>query len=91
MARNEDELTIAANKLKQQYGINVTALVKDLFKQEEAFEFAKDGFDALMRGDDKVVSGFKNKMQVAMSNVTPDAAAADMIKKQQEPVGIEER
>jgi short-subunit dehydrogenase len=57
----------------------------------DAAKVAKDGFDALMRGDDKVVSGFKNKMQVAMSNVTPDAAAADMMKKQQEPVGSEDR
>ena len=44
-----------------------------------------------MRDDDKVVSGFKNKMQVAMSNITPDAAAADVMKKQQEPVGNEEK
>jgi short-subunit dehydrogenase len=57
----------------------------------EAAKVAKDGFDALMRGDDKVVSGFKNKMQVAMGNITPDAAAADMMKKQQEPVGSEEK
>lgn len=37
-------------------------------------------------GDDKVVSGFKNKMQVAMSNVMPDTMVADQLKKQQEPV-----
>jgi len=32
-----------------------------------------------------VVSGAKNKMQVAMSNVTTDAALADKMKKQQAP------
>lgn len=52
---------------------------------------AQDGYDALMSGDDKVISGFKNKMQVAMSNVTPDAAVAEMVHKQQEPVDSEEK
>lgn len=49
-------------------------------------EVAKDGYQALMNGDDMVVSGFMNKMQVAMANVTPDAKAAEKMKKQQEPV-----
>lgn len=49
-------------------------------------DVAKDGYDALMAGDDMVISGFKNKVQVAMSNVTPDSMVAEMMKKQQEPV-----
>ncbi|MXV53172.1 SDR family NAD(P)-dependent oxidoreductase [Pedobacter sp. HMF7647] len=49
-------------------------------------QVAKDGYDALMAGEDKVISGMKNKMQVAMSNVTPDSAVAEMMHKQQEPV-----
>lgn len=48
-------------------------------------DVAKDGYEALMNGDDMVVSGFKNKVQVAMSNITPDAKAADKMKKQQAP------
>jgi short-subunit dehydrogenase len=56
-------------------------------KMSDAAEVAKDGFEALMNGDDMVISGFKNKMQVAMSNLTPDDKAADKMKKQQEPVG----
>lgn len=51
---------------------------------------AKDGFDALMSGDDKVVSGFKNKMQVGMSNIMPDDMVAEKMYKQQEPVDKEE-
>ena len=47
---------------------------------------AKDGFEALMKGDDKVVSGLKNKAQSAMSNVMPDTMLADQMKKQSEPV-----
>lgn len=46
---------------------------------------AKDGYDALMAGEDMVISGFKNKVQVAMSNIIPDHMVADNIKKMQEP------
>ncbi len=55
-------------------------------KLDDPVKVAKDGFDALMRGDDKAVSGFKNKLQVAMSNVTPDDTVAKQMLKQQEPV-----
>ena len=51
-------------------------------------DVAKDGYKALMEGDDKIVSGLKNKMQVAMSNVMPDEALASQMHKQQEPVDI---
>lgn len=54
-------------------------------KLASAEDVAKDGYKALMNGDDMVVSGFKNKLQVAMTAVTPDAKAADQMKKQQEP------
>jgi short-subunit dehydrogenase len=54
-------------------------------KLADPAEVAKDGFDALMSGDDMVVSGFKNKMQVAMSNVTPDSMVAANVHKQQAP------
>jgi short-subunit dehydrogenase len=46
---------------------------------------ALDGFNALMEGDDMVISGLKNKAQVAMSNITPDSAVAKSMLKQQEP------
>ncbi len=60
-------------------------IVEDKSSLANAADAAKDGYDALMRGDDKVVSGFKNKMQVAMAAVTPDSTSADNMKKQQEP------
>jgi len=46
---------------------------------------AKDGYDAMMAGKDMVVSGFKNKMQVAMGNVMSDEKQTEMMGKQQEP------
>jgi len=48
-------------------------------------DVAKDGYDALMNDDDKVVSGFKNKLQTAIGNLMPDSMIADQVKKQQEP------
>ena len=48
-------------------------------------DVAKDGYEALMAGEDMVISGFKNKAMVAMSNVTPDHLVADGMKMQQEP------
>ncbi|MEP6683839.1 MAG: SDR family oxidoreductase [Parafilimonas sp.] len=58
-------------------------------KLDDAAKVAKDGFDALMNGDDKVVSGFKNKMQVGMSNVIPDSMVAKQVYNQQKPVDQE--
>lgn len=46
---------------------------------------AKDGYEALMSGDDKVISGFKNKMMVGMSNVMPESMVAEQMNKMQQP------
>ncbi len=61
--------------------------VQDKSKMADPAKVAKDGYKALMSGDDKVVSGTKNKIQTAMSNVMPDTVLAEQVKKQQEPVG----
>ena len=51
----------------------------------DAKKVAKDGYEALMKGDDKVVSGLKNKVMVGASHVTPDPMVAENMRKQQEP------
>ncbi|GAA4396191.1 SDR family oxidoreductase [Nibrella viscosa] len=51
---------------------------------------AKDGYDALMQGKDKVVSGFKNKMQVAMSHVLPDTVVSEAMRNMMNEKGYEE-
>jgi short-subunit dehydrogenase len=61
-------------------------IVQDKESLSNAADVAKDGFEALMAGKDKVISGFKNKMQVAMGTIMPDATTAHMMAKQQEPV-----
>lgn len=53
-------------------------------------DVAKDGYDAMMAGKDMIVSGFKNKMQVAMSNMIPDSIATENMKKTQEPADKKE-
>jgi len=54
-------------------------------------EVAKDGYNALMAGKDKVVSGMKNKMQVAMSNVLSDEKLASTMGKQNAPANAIKR
>ncbi|MFD2288208.1 SDR family NAD(P)-dependent oxidoreductase [Pedobacter petrophilus] len=49
-------------------------------------QVAKDGYEALLAGQDMVISGFKNKVQVTMGNVIPDSIQANQMKKMQEPV-----
>lgn len=61
--------------------------VQDKDKMADPAKVAKDGYDALMKGDDMVVSGFSNKVEAVMSNVLSDSALADSTKKKQEPVG----
>jgi len=51
----------------------------------DARTVAKDGYDALLAGDGKIISGFKNKAQVTMSNLMPDSAVAANMHKQQAP------
>ncbi len=66
-------------------------IVQDRDKLADPADVARDGYDALMRGDDKVVSGIKNKAMVAMSNMMPDSVAAEAMKKQQEPANENKR
>lgn len=39
-------------------------------------QVAKDGYDALMSGESRIISGAKNKMMVGMSNMMPDSMNA---------------
>ena len=61
-------------------------VVQDKDSMADPADVAKDGYEALMEGRDKVISGFKNKVQVAATNVLPDSTVAEISKKQQEPV-----
>jgi uncharacterized protein len=54
-------------------------------EKDNAAEVAKTGFEAMMRGDADVVSGWKNKLQSAVANVTPAEVLAEQHRKVAEP------
>jgi short-subunit dehydrogenase len=60
--------------------------VQDKSSMADPAKVAKDGYEALMSGDDKVISGFKNKAMVTASQVMPDSMVADNMHKMMEPV-----
>ncbi|MBE7172919.1 MAG: SDR family oxidoreductase [Williamsia sp.] len=64
--------------------------VQDKSKLADPAKVARDGYEALMKGDDKIVSGAKNKFQTALGNIMPDTMLADQVRKQQEPVNKKE-
>ncbi|MET1056586.1 MAG: SDR family oxidoreductase [Pedobacter sp.] len=59
--------------------------VQDKDSLSDPADVAKDGYDALMAGKDKVISGFKNKVQVGMGSLTPDSLVAHQVYEQQKP------
>lgn len=54
-------------------------------KKDDPADVAKTGFEAMMKGDGDVVSGMKNKVQVAMSGVTSPDALAEQNRKISQP------
>ena len=54
-------------------------------RKDSAEEVAKVGFEAMLNGEGDVVSGWKNKLQVAAANVTPASVLAEMHRKEAEP------
>jgi uncharacterized protein len=60
--------------------------VQDESKKADPADVAKDGYEALMEGRDMVVSGFNNKVRVAMSNLISDQKLANKTYQDQAPV-----
>src|SRR4051812_32851056 len=54
-------------------------------KKDDPGKVAKDGFEAMMAGEGGIVSGWKNKLQVAASRVIPDEAMAKQHSKMAAP------
>jgi short-subunit dehydrogenase len=67
-------------------GMNESKIVQDKEAMSDPADVAKDGYEALMAGEDRIISGFKNKVQVAASNLMPDSATAHQMNEQQKPV-----
>ena len=54
-------------------------------EKDDASEVARTGFDAMMNGEGDVVSGWKNKIQSSVANITPAAILAKQHRKMAEP------
>jgi short-subunit dehydrogenase len=54
-------------------------------EKDNPADVANNGFDAMIKGDGDVVSGFKNKIQSAAANVTPAGVLASQHRKMAEP------
>jgi uncharacterized protein len=59
-------------------------------EKDDPADVAKTGFDAMMRGDGDIVSGWKNKLQSAIANVTPAGVLAERYRKTAEPGSAEQ-
>jgi short-subunit dehydrogenase len=60
--------------------------------KDDPAEVAKQGFEALMAGRERVVAGsLKNKAQVVAGKVMPDSVKAEMHRKQAQPATVGER
>jgi short-subunit dehydrogenase len=60
-------------------------------EKDDPAEVARQGYDALMAGREKIVGGsFKNKMQTVAGKVIPDSKKAEMHRQMAEPGSAEE-
>jgi short-subunit dehydrogenase len=60
--------------------------------KDDAAEVARQGYEALMAGKEKVVGGsFKNKAQTVMGKVVPDSVKAEMHRKMAQPASAGEK
>jgi short-subunit dehydrogenase len=50
-------------------------------KKDDPLDVAQAGFDAMMSGEGDVVSGWKNKLQAAMADITPPGVLAEQHRK----------
>ncbi len=67
-------------------GMNDSKVLQDEDVKADPVVVAKDGYEALMAGKDRVISGFKNKLEVNAANLMPDSAVAHNLYEQQKPV-----
>jgi len=54
-------------------------------EKDNPADVAKTGYEAMMEGQEQVISGWKNKLQVAAAHVTPAGTLAEQHRKMAEP------
>lgn len=65
--------------------MNRSKILDDKNNLSHPAEVAKDGYKAMMNGEDKVISGLNNKLTVAMANISTDSMAAYRMSEMQKP------
>jgi len=65
-------------------GMDDTKVGQDDSKSDPR-DVAKDGWDAMMAGKDTIISGWKNKLQVAAAGILPQSIPAQQHRKMAEP------
>lgn len=66
--------------------MNESKVVQNKDDMADPADVANDGYQALMKGEDMVISGLGNKFSVFKAAITPDETLADQTKKDQERV-----
>jgi len=54
-------------------------------EKDDPAEVARQGFEAMLKGEGDVVTGWRNKLQSAIANITPADMLAQQHRKQAEP------
>jgi uncharacterized protein len=54
-------------------------------EKDDPADVARQGFDAMLRGEGDVVTGWKNKLQTTFANVTPAGVLAEQHRKMAQP------
>jgi short-subunit dehydrogenase len=54
-------------------------------EKDDPSKVARDGFDAMMKGDSSIISGWKNKIQATVASITPTSILAEQSRKLAEP------
>jgi uncharacterized protein len=54
-------------------------------KKQPAEEVAREGFEAMQKGEGDVVTGWSNKLRAAISHIIPNSQLAEMNRKEMEP------
>ena len=78
------QVTVVETDLATTDGVMLDTAVGQGTKDDPA-DVARVGFDAMMRGDGDVVSGWKNKLQSAIANITPAGILAEQHRRMAEP------
>ena len=78
-------LELAVSCAQEGFDLLIAADRPEIEAAADPADVSRVGFDAMMRGDGDVVSGWKNKLQTAMANVTPAGVLAEQHRKLAEP------